>query len=337
MRNFKVVPVPKSKILNLSFRYSDPQMAKKILDTFLDLYISYHGEVYAVPGALQFFSDVGGSYKKEWEKAEADVAEFKNKWGLSAPDKQKGELITLNKQIEDSLVEINANLTQYQDMVTALDQGTLPTGQLSASMQRGTENTVISVIATQLLRAMQKQMQLAEYFTPGSRDLRAAEEVVTDLSNKFRGALVSESDILRAKKASLEASLKAKREALAALEEKSEEARKLQLAATVAKERYLQYLAKEEEARLEKLRGGSRVVTVSVIGKPFVQPDPIFPKTGLFVLAAFFVSFPLGIGIILLANFFDHTFDNPRDVEFATGYPVLASLGKMTKADSVAT
>jgi uncharacterized protein involved in exopolysaccharide biosynthesis len=226
---------------------------------------------------------------------------------------------------------LNSNESQYDDILGSLKKGIVLTGQLASGAQRGNENTFISVIATQLLRAKQKQIQVAELFTPESRDYIAAEEMVKDLSKKFENTIIVEMTVLKAKRGSLEQSLKEKQEQLQQLEEKSEEARRLQLAVSIAKERYLQFVAKEEEARLASQEGRSKLVTVSVVGRPMMPIDPIFPMTSLFVLAAFVLSFPVGIAAIFLANFFDSTFDNPREVEQATGFTALATIGKLPR------
>ena len=168
-------------------------------------------------------------------------------------------------------------------------------------------------------------------FTPESRDYIAAEEMVKDLSKKFENAIIVEVTVLKAKRGSLEQSLKEKQEQLRQFEEKSEEARRLQLAVSIAKERYLQFVSKEEEARLDSQEGRNKLVTVSIVGRPMMPSDPIFPMTSLFVLAAFVLSFPVGIAAIFLANFFDSTFDNPREVEQATGFTALATIGKLPR------
>jgi uncharacterized protein involved in exopolysaccharide biosynthesis len=334
LKGFKVTPVLKSKVLDLSFRYSDPVMTQKILDTVLDLYIPYHQEVYSLPAAQVFYSDQGDMYKEKLEKADRDLAEFKKKWGISLPERQKSELISSIKMIEDSLVEVKSNLSQYENIMSLLEKGMLPTGQLAASMQRGNENTVVNVIVAQLIRAEQKRIQTGEIFSPGSRDRKAADDLVADLTKKFKEAVQSEMDVLYAKRDSFEQSLAQKQTELKELEEKSEEARRLQLEVTIAKERYLQYLAKEEEARLENLKMGKQLVNVAVVAKPFMPADPVFPKTFLFVMGAFFLAIPLGIGAILIANFFDHTFNNPTELEAMTRYKVLASFGKIKKAQA---
>ncbi len=329
---FTVRPAPKSKILDLSLKYSDPEKAEQILSKLLELYIPYHLEVYSLPGAENFFSGQRDIFKEKYLTAEKHLNEFKTKWQISSPEKQKSELIALITQMEDSLIKISTNLTQYQTILDSLNQGSIPTGQLAPTMDRGNENTVINIIVTQLLRATQKKLQVAQEFAESSREMSAAVKVEDALKDRLRQAITTEMDILTAKKKTLESSLQEKRVPLAQLEDKNEEARRLQLAVSVAKERYLQYIAKEEEARLEKLKGRGNLVTVSVVSKPFAQRNPIFPKTLLFVVASIFVALFLGLGLVLLGNFFDHTFDGPRQVEAFTGYPCVAVIGRLPKS-----
>jgi uncharacterized protein involved in exopolysaccharide biosynthesis len=329
VQKFKVVPTPKSKVLDLTFKWSDPVLTQQVLSTLLELYIPYHVEVYSLPGAEKFFSGRGSQYWEQLQTADAAVAEFKKKWNISAPEKQKGELITLIKQIQDSLVDLRSSASQYEQMLTSLKQGIVPTGQLAPSATRTGENTVINVIGTQLLRAQAKQQQTAEFFVPGTRDTRMAEDTVKDLMNKLQDSLQVELSLIQTRSESMEESLKTKQVQLQQLEAKSEEARTLQIAATIAKERYLQYMAKEEDARMESLKSSDKLVNVRILEKPSTPKTPVFPKTALFVLGGFLIAWPLGLGLILLANFFDHTFTNPSEVESATGYPVLISLKRL--------
>lgn len=329
IKKFKATPAVKSKVIDLSFRYPDAVMSQKILATLLDLYIPYHLEMYSLPGAEKFFARQVDLYKQKYEKADQELVEFKQKWGLSLTERQMTELITAIKQIEDSLVEVNANLSQYQVMLESAKRGSMPAGQLTGGGQRSGESTFINVLSSQLLRALQKQWQTAEMYKVDSRDYKATQDMVNSLTNRFVQALQGEMDILAAKKGSLEQSLKNKEEQLEVLQQKSDEARRMQLEVTVAKERYVQYMAKEEEARLENMKGGTQLRDVSVVGKPLTPAEPVFPKTMLFVLGAIFLAIPVGIGAILTAQFLDHTFDNPRTLEAQTGYPLLASIGKV--------
>ncbi len=78
LKDFKVVPALKSKVIDMTFRYSDPVMAKKILDTLLEQYIPYHLDAYGLPGAQGFFAGQGDIYKEKYDAADKDLADFKN-------------------------------------------------------------------------------------------------------------------------------------------------------------------------------------------------------------------------------------------------------------------
>jgi uncharacterized protein involved in exopolysaccharide biosynthesis len=329
LANFKVTPAPRSRVIDLSLKFDDPEMVQRILSKLLELYVPYHLQVYSMPGAQAFFTEQVDQWKNQYVQADRDLIEFRRRWNIALPERQKSELIAQVKQLEDLLTESYANLSQYETMLTLYKQGSMTSGQLTPSSQRGNENTVMNVIAVQLLQAEQKRLQNSEIFTVGSRDYQASMEQMMEISKKFQDTLNSEVALLNAKKTTLEEALSTKREQLLELLVKSEEARSKQLDVTVAKEQYLQYLAKEEAAKVDNLESREKLVDVKVIGWPIVPNKPVFPKTGLFVLGGFFFSIFLGLGMIFLANFFDFTFDSPKELESATGHRVLATFGKL--------
>ncbi len=328
---FTVTPSAKSKVLDLSFKYPDNVMAKKILSTLLDLYIPYHMQVYSVPGAETFFAEQVLASKEIYENLDNELTEFRKKWKVVLPDRQKNELITAIKQLDDSIVDIDVNQTQYKTMMNLIAQGTVPSGQLTPGFQRGSENTVINVAAVQLLQAEQRKLQSAELYTLESRDYRTATEQLNDVIKRFEGLLVSELALFSSKKAILEETRKERVAELKLLLEKSEEARAKQLEVTIAKEQYLQFVAKSEAARLENVEGKQKLVNVKVLAQPVIPRAPIFPRTSLYVFAGFLFSIFLSVGLIFVANFFDFTFDNPKDLEAVTGYKVLGTFGKVDK------
>jgi uncharacterized protein involved in exopolysaccharide biosynthesis len=328
---FKVTPLAKSKVLDLSFKYDDSVMATKILSTLLDLYIPYHMQVYSVPGAESFFTEQVAASKEIYEKADRELTEFRKKWNISLPDLQKTELINFIKRFDEALADVEVNHNQFKTMLALMSQGVVPSGQLAPGMQRGNENTVINVAAVQLLQAEQRRLQSAEMFTLESRDYRAAAEQLDEVINRFKGLLLSEISLLEVKRASLEKSREEKINEMQVLIGKAEEARALQLEVTMAKEQYIQFVAKSEAARLENIEAKQELVDVKVLAKPMVPLVPVFPRTGLFVFAGFLFSIFLSVGLIFVAHFFDFTFDNPRDLEASVGYPVLATFGNVDK------
>ena len=74
---------------------------------------------------------------------------------------------------------------------------------------------------------------------------------------------------------------------------------------------------------------GQQLINVRIVSRPSVPNVPVFPKRGLMVLGAFLLAFPLGLGMIMVVNFFDSTLHSPAQVEASTEYKVLASFRKL--------
>lgn len=328
----KVVPQPKSKVIEIEFTYNNPKKAYKILATQLELYIPYHLQVHSVPGAQGFFLGQGEDYKQKYEEATRRVIDFKKKWGIAYPEKQKEELVRQIAQIEGALVQVSATVKQYGNMLASLQKNEIPTGQASGVIRKGEESTVVNVIAAQLLRAQQKNLEARENFVEKTQDYQATREMVDALTTRLRQALEGELQNLDITKAVLEKDLDRYQKALEQLEEKAEEAKILDIEATVAKDRYVQYATRGEDARVENMMEGKQLVSVRVVSQPFLPESPSFPRKGLLVVTAFILAFPLGLGMILVATFLDRSFDTPQEVEAVTGQKVLASLKRLPKS-----
>lgn len=324
-KSTKVEPVLKSRVLDITFRYNDPVKTQHVLTTLLDIYVPYRTKVYSVRGAIGFFGKEVESNRIAYDKALADLMAFKKQWEISIPEKQIEEQISLIRQIDDSVIKLDADIKQYENMIKELDRNLIPTGQL-ASFQ----NPVISVIAAQLLRANERNLQVRQNFGDATRDAEESQALVNALVAKFREALRGELTNLVVKREVLEAGRKEKEARLAVVEEKAQELGKLELAAAVAKERYLRYLGKAEDVRIDELLDqGAQVRNVRIVSHPYLPSQPIFPRRALMTIGAFILAFPLGIGLIMVANLFDRTFSTPQEVEGATGFDVLASLKRL--------
>ncbi|MGC8603886.1 MAG: GumC family protein [Desulfomonilaceae bacterium] len=330
---FDVTPVARSKVLDLSFKDSDPEKVQKILSTLLTVYLPFHSKVYSLPGVQGFFSEQLEAAKAKFELVRDNMVKFKKESNLSIPERQETEAISTLKLIEDSLIDVDSGLKQYNKMLKLLAKGELPTGQLVPGAQRSGESTLINVLAVQMIQASQKQSQIGEIFAVGSRDYIAAADQYQEMVLKFKSALSSEASILRIKKASLEQSRNKVIEQMKTLSEKGERLRAMQLDVSVAREQYLQLVGKEQAARMEATEGRQKLVDIKILGSPSIPKNPVFPKTSLYVILAFLFSFPLGIGIIFVATFLDHSFDDPSRLEAATGFRVLASFGKVKKEE----
>ncbi len=332
LKNFKVNVASKSKSLDLSLRYPDPVKASTIMRELVKRYVPYHVEVYSLPGAEAFFGKQVKANKEKLDGAIEELTQFNKQAGLFLPERQKTALIALEEKTRQALIDVNSNLVQYDEMLSSFSKGHLPSGQLAPSTERGSENTFITILASQLLQAEQKSWQSHETYSPGARDSRLTSGLLKELRDRFEEAIRVEREVILAKKESLEKSRAELERRLEELQESSEHAKRLELVITISKDRYLQYLSKEEEARIENLKGGNKLLSVAVLGTPTEPIDPVFPKTTLYVLAAFLMAFPIGLTVVMLADFFDHGIYTPSRLEQITGLPVLTSMDKRARS-----
>jgi len=323
-KHCKVDPVQKSRVLDISFRYDDPVKTRHILATLLDIYIPYRTKIYSVRGAIDFFAREVDTHRVAYDKALADLMAFKKKWGIFIPEKQIEEEIGLVRQIDDTVIKLDSDIIQFENMIKELDHDIIVTGQL-ASFQ----NPVISVMVAQLLRASERNLQVRQTFVDGTRDYEESVALVKDLTTKFRNALRGELANMVSKREVMEASRKEKLARLTVIEQRTQEAGQFELAVAVAKERYLKYLSKVEDVRIDEMVEADHMANVRIVSKPYLPARPIFPQRGLMVLGSFILAFPLGIGLIMVANLFDRTFNTPQEVEGATGVEVIASLKRL--------
>jgi len=331
MSRFEVTPVARSKVLDVSFKDSNPDKIQKILSTLLAVYIPFHSEVYSLPGIQGFFAEQLAAAKEKFHQTRHKPTQFKKESNLSIPDRQEQDILATRKMIEDALIDVNSTIKQYSKMSSLLNQRNLPTGQLAPSAVRSAESTLINVLAVQLVQSEQKLIQLGEVWNKNSRDYFAGSDQLKDSFDRFTSAISSEISVLEIKKASLEESRNRVLTQMDLMAQKSEEFRAIQLELSVAREQYLQFVGKEQAARIDAEESRQKLVDIKILGEPSRPTRPISPKTGTYVFLAFVFSFPLGIGIIFVASFLDHSFDDPSRLEAATGYKVLASFGKVKK------
>jgi len=128
----KVEPIPKSRVLDITFRYDDPIKTQHILATLLEIYIPYRTKIYSVRGAIGFFSNEVDTHRAAYDKALADLMAFKKKWEIFIPEKQIEEDIGLVRQIDDSVMKLDGDIKQFENMIKELDRNMIPSGQLAS-------------------------------------------------------------------------------------------------------------------------------------------------------------------------------------------------------------
>lgn len=363
-RSCRVAVDPESGVFTVDFAYRDPAMAQQILSTHLseftkDFLQEYtrgrrgkviRQEKHREAGSSRDSAAVESSprsgpankYREEYERASEQLAAYRKKWNLERPEKQREPLYAEIAQARESLRRLVREITRRQEALDTLKNYLVPTAKQTNTLAEADLDGAGREIVSRLGEAVRQHEKISARFVATSRDCRDSKEKVREEVDRLKAYLDANMAALEAKQATMEVDITDKETQLAHLGQRIGELRKRELEAALAKERYLTFLALSPNrngslsTRPSPVRAVDHLapepeptIAVKILSPPFIPEHPVFPRKGLYTLVALFLALPLGLLMIVVANFFDHTFDTPEALEEATGYKVLASLKRV--------
>ncbi len=96
----------------------------------------------------------------------------------------------------------------------------------------------------------------------------------------------------------------------------------------------MSYKKKGEELRVSDLLSTQKISGVRVVSEAKAPVEPVGPRRGLILALAALIGLFLGIGYSALAEYFNHTFRDERDVERMLGARVLMTVPKLRGTDA---
>jgi len=88
-KQLKVKIVPKTNLINVSYRSKDPQVAFGVLNILANLYLEKHVAVHRPAGSFEFFTKEAERYHEALQESEAKLSSFDSQEGLVAPDEER--------------------------------------------------------------------------------------------------------------------------------------------------------------------------------------------------------------------------------------------------------
>jgi uncharacterized protein involved in exopolysaccharide biosynthesis len=228
--------------LIVSFTYSNGKMAGKILDTHLRRYLTLHKESSGAslrePAARTVDAASHRFIPIPWVRASAvpwltarSVADDRTSKnppsdnpdeGTVRPGSKKDRLSARIEALELSIDNVTPLIAQYRSMQDALEGNALPSCDVITVNGEPRENTVLKELVTDLHRAMKRHCDIRERFVPSSRDFKASEARVNELTARLYAAVGAELKRLESLKTSLQDELRRKEETLFELERQTE-------------------------------------------------------------------------------------------------------------------
>lgn len=352
-KRLKIDNVPKTNLIEVRYKSSDPRLAYGVLQKLSNLYLAKHLAVHRPQGSYSFFVSQAEQYRQALEDSEARLAEFGKQSGVVASDLQRAEMaqevVNSVGALHTAEQAIAADKHRIEDVEARMKAtpDRSATQQLSAPAQ-----TLLQQLRADLLAAGIRKTQLLLKYDPSyplvreaEQELAQTEAAIADASKeqyvnqttdrdptyelmrediaKTKADLASQ----QANAKALEGSIQSMQRQMVDLDQKALRQADLTREVKANEANYLLYLSKREQERTSDALDERRIGNVAIAVPPSLPLLPaISPVLVLFIgvgLAGF-----VSTTVTLVAEYLNPSLRTPAEVLEVLRIPVLASVPK---------
>lgn len=338
--NLKPAPIPKSRMLSISYTSQEPEEAYKVNQAVTTAYLEYHKELFTVPDLADFFdaelqrtgARVSDLLNRRLEiKQENDVADIPGEMGIQYAilAQLRNDLVNFETQIVSLRAEISAD--EKIDKIGG-DQRFMSWGRVDA----GILGAVLKDIS---VKELERERLLATYTDRHP----LVEQVDKELAELRQFAEAERDRVLRAKKEEL-SRIEMQRDVVQRRVNEAEE--RLRILPTM--DRDLNDLDKDLEASKKSLgdltymKGQALASARSMADYHiFLISEPGFgrasnPRDLVRLSLGPILSLLVGIGLAFFFENLDHSIKSPEEVERYLELPVLTSVKRRSAKEILA-
>ncbi len=118
-KNTTIGAVKSSDVINVSFRHTDPQVAAKVVNTLVDLYLDRRLHVHKNPDSVTFLRDQSQILDNELRRSAESLNTFKKEHDITSLQEERTVLLKQQADLRTKVVELELKerelLTKYTD------------------------------------------------------------------------------------------------------------------------------------------------------------------------------------------------------------------------------
>jgi uncharacterized protein involved in exopolysaccharide biosynthesis len=348
--------VRKTDVIDVTFLADTPEHAKDTLERLSASYLAELRRLQRPAGASGFFASEAERTRQAWEDATKQLVDFQRERQLiSLPDQET----TLNTQItedDEDLFATDSALRELDAQVAAgsKQMASIPSRQVSQEMVLPNQG-LTEQLGTLLVEMENKRIDLATNYKPTDRmvgDLdqqittakaalnqaqnEPSKEETTDVDPGWQAVRTNylQNEIARHATAEHRVMLASRltnlRRQLANLEAVTAQFNNLQARVDELKENYQLYAQKRDQTQIEDAMDEHKLLNVSVAQQPTLLYQPERPRPLMYGALGFVTAMFLGLCAVYFAETSRSTIATPRELDFASRYPVLATVPQMS-------
>ena len=353
-KQLKVKIVPKTNLINVSYRSRDPKVAFGVLNILANLYLEKHVAVHRPAGSYEFFTKEAERYHEALQESEARLASFDTQEGLVAPDEER---TNMGLKLADSV----AALHQAQQSIAADERRIRDVGiQMRATPARSTTQQVtnsadllLQQLQGNLLTAQVNRGQLLMKYDPSYPLVQQVDQQIKQTQSAIEEAektkyvnqttdrdptyeflrediAKTQADLAsqKATATALERTITSLREKMVDLDQKALKQADLVRENKANESNYLLYLSKREQERTSDALDKKRIANVALAIPPAIPALPVHSPV-LIGIVGLFLSVAVGMGAAYLAEYMDPSFRTPAEVVEVLKIPLVVAIPKL--------
>lgn len=350
-RHLKASPIKRSDIVEVSFRAHNAAWAQTFLSRLIDQYMKYHALLSHDPQAAKFFHEQAGLLEKQLDAAQENLRQLEVKTGITSLPDQQQALVSQLSQLQTQYSQNSAELASTHQQIAELQSELAKTPQRIGTEKQSVQNLALQSIKPEVMQLESERAELLTRYQPTSRriseiDARLAaakkilnhenhlvvQQVSTDLNpvwvtldQGLEQAQASASALAASHKA-LSTQVQEMHQQLTQLVDNGVLIDQAQRKVDSAKETYLSYLRKSEEARAAQGLNSNQILNVSLAQEPDQPLNPVYPIIWLNLLAGFVLAAAAGLGVAYWEERSDPRLYSTVEVEEASGVPNIVVL-----------
>lgn len=353
IENIEIEALQNTNVISLAYDQKDPELARDILDVFIQTYLEKHLMVYSASHSQQFFEQQVASLQDKLRQSERELQSLKDETGVSSLDEQR--LATVNKigTMELAIAETDGDLSSSLARVADIEKALAGIPETVVTE----EVTGFSDYAADLMRSRLYDLQLQERdlevkYPNGNRMLEMVREQVReglamlekerskpDRTEKRTGLNNARQQIqielfreqanvaaMRSKLDNLHQAVAQARDSLRLLNDAEIRTVRLERDISLLTDSYNRYSTKLEEARIDQALKGERISNISIVQAATLPVVPMGPGRLLRLGLGLLLALAGGVGFAFFCEYLDHSIKTPEDVQEKLQLPTLASI-----------
>jgi uncharacterized protein involved in exopolysaccharide biosynthesis len=353
-----IQPVRKSRLIAISYESSDPRVSAAVLRSLADAFVAKQAEIHRPTGQQAFFEAQMKEARRQLDEEQQRMLDFTRQSGVSSAGLQRDLAVQKLSEAEASDMALQASVLAEIERAKSLEKSLQSLPDRRVMQIRNADNPQLQEkLKSKLLELELRRTELLTKFQPGYRlvqeveqeiaqtratiaaeDAKPLRDEVTEQDPDYQWAhseqLKNQVELkaLEKRLALAHTQVLQYRSAAQKLNETAVTEDLLQQRLKAARDRYLMYASKREEARIGDALDQGKILNVAIAEQPHVPALPVWPLWSAACFSFLGASF-FSTGLVFAADYLNTSFRNPDEVTRYLGLPVLGYLPAI-EADS---